>query len=352
MAAGNHLAYKFFNYSDSDQTGIWENLFLYTTDLTDKSSLSLRYGLDAVSSPSFGVVSTTSGASSKEHDENNLKFRNSAGISFSNQYTETLKGSTGLDVSLKPDYNSITLGQSLDSPILGDFFNLGVGGYYTHSRISPAVTTNVNLQPPAGELSNRQVNYLLSLEHILTTKSKIKFLFETFQANGYLSTGYHRVTIVSGAGSPESLENLPDNKSGTALTAIYSQGLSDKSALHLRVRGYKDSYSINAFSGDAKYRTYLDEQMILEFSYRYYKQTSASFWGSSFVTKPTGYFTSQAALGEFNAQQFGLGVRYEITPFYYLNLNLSGILSANLERYLRSDGFTYSTFSTGFETDF
>ncbi len=346
MAAGNHIAYKFFNYGDSEKTKIFEHLFLYTTDLTVDSSLSFRYGLDGVSAPSFGTVTAPSGQTVDAS-----KYRNSAGVSFSSRYTDTLQGVTGLDVSTKSDYSSFTLGQSLNTPILNEFFTMGLAAYYTASTITPTPTDNVLLKPPAGDLTSQQTNYLISLEHILSNKSKIKLLLETFNINGYLSTGYHYVTVSSGLGSPQSIENLPKSRTGEALTAVLSQGLTDKSAIHLRIRGYNDTFGITAYSGDITYRTYIQDATILEGVYRYYRQNAANFWASSFATMPTGYYSSQTALAPFSANQLGLGVRHEFI-FDQRSINFSGILSAHFDLYLRNDGTSFNTFSAGIESDF
>ena len=353
MAATNHLAYKYFSYSDNQQTNLWENLFLFTTDLSAESSLSLRYGLDAVSSASISALSgaSSSGGSSGEDDGEEgsggptAKYRNSAGISYSNHYTDTLQGTTGLDFSIKDDFKSATLGQSINTPILGDYFTLGAGAYYTYSKIQPVVTTiNSNLLAPPGDLQSRQLSYVFSLERILSTTSKIKFLLETFNVNGYLSTGYHFVSVTTGDAAPQHIENLPDKKVGTALTAIYSQGLSSTSAIHFRARAYTDTFGVKAYSGDAKYRTYLADATILELSYRYYLQTAARFFVTGFSSlPPTGYYTSQPALSSFTVNQLGVGIRQEMD---------FGILSGNLDGYFRNDGFSFFSFSAGIETDF
>lgn len=360
MAASSHIAYKYFNYGDSLKTNVGEHLVLFTTDLTAASSLSLRYGLDGVTSPSLTAMSPvqpiTTNASSRS---DNTKHRNSGGVSYTNHYTETFQGTTGFDFSTKPDFTSYTIGQAFNTPVLDDLTTIGLAAYFTGNKIKPlivspdsATTPDYSLRFPSGELENSQMNALISVERILGATSKIKLLLETFSSNGYLSAGYQRVPISAGTSSNMALESLPNYRNGTAITAIFSQGLTERSAIHFRLRSYSDTYGITAYSGDTRFKAYLNDYLTYDLSYRYYNQTAATFWGSSFATKPAGSFTNQPALSGFGASQYGMGFRYELIPGITNRFNFSGTLSANLDYYVRSDSFSFTTLSAGYETDF
>ncbi|MBT5855726.1 DUF3570 domain-containing protein [bacterium] len=362
--AEQYIAFKSLNFKDSKKIDIWEGLVLYKTDLSTHTQMTVQYGLDSVTSASFGVVSGVSGASAsasairisddEEDDdedseytasERSTKTRQQAGLSITHAFAPDVKGTSSVRMSYKTDYQSYIAGQTITFPIAGPNTILGVGGYYTQNNNNPLVTTtNVQLEPPSDTDSTR-VTVIGSLEHVLSRKSKLKFLAEGFEDKGYLSTGYQRVTITSD--DSEALEVLPSTRTGLALSMIYSQWLFDSAALHLRGRVYQDSYDINAYSLDAQIMKYLAEDLVGDVRLRYYTQSSASFFGESFVNMPDGFFTNHPALSQFNAYQATAGIKKEVEWF-----GGDGAISAVVSFYYADLDYNFGTLMLGYETTF
>ena len=339
-------------YGDSDDVSIWEGLILYETVLDNHDELSLEYGYDSVTSASF---STSSGPSATliegeeeeegEHGEGESKVtkgRHSGSVNFKHYFTSDIYGTSSLQLSTKSDYTSGTLGQTISFPFPNRDTILGFGAYYTANYNEPEVnTTNAFLIPEEDNLDSNQITSIISIEHLINQKSRIKFLTEHFVSSGYLSTGYQFVPIKTGPPTNEALEQLPDSRTGTAFSIVYSRWLFDASAIHWRLRLYNDDFGITAQSTDMTRLTYLNDNMILDLKYRYYQQTKADFWANKFPTVPAGNFTNHPALEDFVSHQFSLGLRYE--------LESGNVIKPSLDHYLSDTGFSFTTISVGYE---
>ncbi|MBT5953436.1 DUF3570 domain-containing protein [bacterium] len=371
------LSVHSMGYSDSDDISIWEGFVLYKKDLSDSTNLSIQYGIDSVTSASFNAISETTpsvqSASLRsstiqeatlqirdddedeneehddDHDENNentsqalAKLRHSASISMEHNYTNEISGVTSIQGSSKSDYVSYTLGQTISMPILDNLTTFGLGAYYTQNTNTPHIpTTNLDLLPPQGEsLNSNQMTSILSIERIISNKSRIKVLAEAYNQTGYLSTGYQRVPIENGTLSGDALEVLPNERTGVALTAIYSQWLLKNSAGHIRARYAKDSYGMIGLSGDLTLLTYLSDAIIGEIRYRYYHQTSADFYGQSFNSLPSGFFSNHRSLSEFTAYMIGGALTFDIGSW--------GSANVSADLYQTDKGLSFGTVSLGF----
>lgn len=357
-------------YTDSDRTQIWENLFLYQLDLSAKTQLSAQYGLDTVSSATINTASQSTGVTNysldkqsitspldDEHDDEHegseegtipgsTSYRHSGSIALTHAFTHDIKSTSSFKFSDKDDYFSTTLGQSLTLPIVDSMTTLSGGVYWTNNQNSPKIdTTNAFILPPIGaSLDSQDLTAIVSVERLLNTKQKVKLIAEVFSQKGYLSTGYQRVPITSGTPGGEALEVLPDSRNGYALSAIFSQWLNDDSAVHLRGRLYQDSYDIQALSGEIQYLKYWDEDIHWRLKYRYYTQTAASFWGSSFESVPDGYFSNHTSLGSFDAHQISAGLSWDHFDW--------GLISVDVSTYVTNRDFQFQTISVGLSHTF
>lgn len=363
--AQHKMNVRLMDYVDSNNVKIWEALVLYETALDNQDELSLEYGFDSVTSASFGGVSTSSAESGvsnyqptdeDEDDEeeagqtgfgsgDETKVRHSGSVAYKHYFNHDVYGTSSLQFSTKSDYTSATLGQTISFPFPNRDTIIGLGAYYTGNQNNPEeTTTNAFLLPDQDNTNSDQVTAILSIEHLINQKSKIKFLTEHFIQRGYLSTGYQFVPIDNGTPSDEALESLPDSRTGTALSLIYSRWVFDASAIHWRLRLYNDDYGINANSTDISFITYLKEDLIFDVKYRLYQQSRADFWSSSFNTIPDGYFTDHPALRDFTAHQISLGLSKELSNGH--------IIKGSFDHYVTDTEFVYDTISVGYEFEF
>ncbi len=337
--AEKSISVHLMNYGDSADVDIWEGLILYQTDLSDQTELSAKYGVDSVTSVSFNTISESTG-------NPEAQVRHSGSLSLNHFYTRNISGATSLQVSSKEDYFSYTAGQSMTFPIIDHLTTLSFAGFYTKNVNSPNIptTNSVLLPPPNRSLDSDQLTAIMSIERLLSLKSKLKILAEMYRQSGYLSTGYQRVPITTGTTSGMALESVPDSRTGMSVAAVYSRWLFNNSAMHIRGRYSQDSYNVTAMSADVTFLKYLTDLLIGEFRYRYYRQTSASFYGDIFDVLPSEYFTNHQALSEFFSNMIGLGLTYEIEKW--------GSVKLWGDVYGADTGFNYLTISLGYEQKF
>lgn len=377
--AANYLSLKSFGFTDSDQVGIWQGLVLYKTDLSDNTALSVRYGLDVVTSASSlsNVLNGTTGASKnsvskrsystsddREDDDNSplnssdsdhertapkVSTRQSAGVGLTQHFTHDISGTTSLDLSDKSDYFSYTAGQSLTFPGWDPLTTVSAAGFYTHNHNMPNTsTTNPVMLPPSGNVDSTYISGVLGMERILSKTSKIKVLLEPFTRTGYLASTTQYIPIYSGTATTAALEVLPNKREGYAASAIWSQWLNPSAALHVRGRYYQDTFGIRAWSTDLNWYQSFGDNLLLTLMYRYYSQTEASFWHASLPAVPgAGYFTNHPALSQFNSNEYGLYFRRDVEL-----AGLLGNFNGGINYYASSRKYYFLTYNVGYEVEF
>jgi hypothetical protein len=311
--------------------------------LDERSSLALRYTVDAVSAASFNYdqskthardptrkpgscwqchpqIDAMSGAS-----QNYIETRHELEFSVKRRIAETTV-SAGYAYSKEHDYLSQTFKVGLDQDLFGRNTTLSLSFSHLDDVIQP-IWENVYHD----SLTTNGVD--LFLTQVLTPSSEVRLGASWADAEGFQSDPYEFVEIGGDTTHPTPVVQ-PGSKSRLDLTLRYKQGLPWESAAELGYRYYQDSWQVQGHTADLLLSKKID-RFVLEPEYRHYTQNAASFF-QNFYAQPETYMTRDLKLAAFSTQYLGLGLRGDLTD------SLSG--SLRFARYWRTDGLDYSLY--------
>ncbi len=261
-----------------------------------------------------------------------------------------------------------------------DYFSIGLGGGYTRlfNQKNTEVSINAQLyfdswnpQYPvelrdgffdsrisgtgtympafvAFEQENRN-SYALSLglSQILGKRVQASLFADLVLQRGLLSTPFQRVYFgdvndffIDDFQLADDVERLPESRFKLPLGARLNYFLNDVFVLRGYYRFYTDDWGITAHTASLEVPIKLNDSFTLYPAYRYYTQTEADyFYAKETALSTLDFYTSDYDLSEYNAHQYGLGVRYK-DIFAKAKLFTFGLKSVDFRfnTYDRSDG--------------
>jgi len=265
-------------------------------------SVSANYYIDSISSASIDVV--TQGSA---YNEQRTQWSGSV---------DYLHADTSMTVnysySNETDYQADTYGFSISQSMFGDLTNVSLG----YSRGDDDISSNVD--PSFDETADHQ-NYHVSLSQVLTKKLLMSVNYDAVTDEGYLQNPYRNIRVLndpndSSAGfNFNTPETYPNTRTSNAISASFMYYLPYRAALKTGYRYYTDDWDINAHTADVGYVHPLWGKWILEFSYRYYTQTDASFYGDLFERPDQQNFMGRdKELSEFTDHTVGFALSYDV----------------------------------------
>ena len=129
---------------------------------------------------------------------------------------------------------------------------------------------------------------MVGITQIINRRSLLQLNYTLGSANGYLSDPYKVVAVLDDAtGSPFNLDSYyadkrPSNRASNILFANYLLNVNGD-VLNLSYRYFSDSWKVRSHTYDVKYSFRFEHEKELQFHFRFYDQTSASFYHYAFV---------------------------------------------------------------------
>jgi hypothetical protein len=169
--------------------------------------------------------------------------------------------------------------------------------------------------PDFEEKAQRQ-SYSLDLSQVMTKNLLMDLSFETITDEGFLNNPYRSVRfLVDPTTYATEKEVYPNTKTShaAAIRALYY--LPYRAAIRGELRGYTDTWGVNAGLVEVGYVHPTKKGWTYEVSYRFYSQGHADFYNDLF--NRAGEFTYRARdkeLSTYTTQTIGLGASYEFTP--------------------------------------
>jgi hypothetical protein len=227
-----------------------------------------------------------------------------------------------LSFSQESDYTSTGLGLQDAVDFNKKNTTLLVGGAYTFDSIKPA-----NGLP---EKTKRTLDALLGVTQVLTPTTLLTANVGFGQVSGFLSDPY-KVVELNGAIVPE---KRPESKDKFIFYVGMNQFITPlNGAVDLGFRRYSDSFDVEADTATLAWYQKLGAHVIVSPLVRYYQQTAASFYDTSFSGNPE-YYSSDYRASAFRAMGYGLRLIW--------NPNSTLSFDAGYERYEQegTDGVT------------
>jgi hypothetical protein len=214
--------------------------------------------------------------------------------------------------------------------------------------------------------------FSLSFSQILNKNAQISFFADLIQQDGWLSSPLQRVYFGDRdnfyIGNPQSIPNytsstnrdvfqladdierLPDSRIKMPIGMRFNYYINETFVARTYYRFYSDDWGITSHTAEIELPIKISEKFTLYPSYRYYTQTKADYFAPYEENLSTQeFYTSDFDLSEFDANQYGFGIKYTdiFTKLHIWKLNLK---SAELKysHYDRSTGLASDIITLGF----
>lgn len=320
---------KSLYYKDTKGTMSDQWLVSIAKTISEKTSLALSYGVDAVSSASWKIDGVTS-ASRRAGEED----RHNGSIGISRAF-ETANLSAGVGLSRENNYNSDYIYASISQDFNKKNTTAGLSVSRAWDEIYSTKTGDARDFPKDKDTSTIG----LSLTQILTPWTIASIGHEYSIVNGYQAHPEDTVLLSDGSYTDEV---HPDSRFRNAGVLRVNQYLPWKGAVHVDYRYYHDSWGINSNTLGLKYYQYLYKDLILRARYRYYSQGASDFYTAN-PTPDDLYPTIDGKLRDFDSEMYGLKLIYDVTKI----ANKIGIKAAEkvkldikYDRYRQLNGIT------------
>lgn len=325
------------------------------------------------------------------HSSNSRNFIFNADVSFSNEYDYTSIGFGGGIATLFNEKNtelSLKANVYLDQwrPIypteLDEYSNYGAD-FLNQGYFSGVIVLDQNGQSSTAYLPSafktvttvNRNSYSLSfgLSQVLTKKIQFSIFFDLLQQQGLLSSPYNRIYFADKAnyyiGQPQyisnydspnnvgvykladDIERLPNSRFKLPIGARLNYYISEQFVVRTYYRYYTDNWDIQSHTASIELPVKLSDKFTIFPMYRYYSQVASKYYSVYETHLSTQeFYTSDADLAKFNANQYGFGINYtdifaevKIWKFGLKNIDF------RFNHYKRSDDLTANIATIGFK---
>lgn len=298
-------------------------------DAGETTTLNLGYSADVVSGATASVFSTDAITSATTFEDIRHEGRLSLGFAGSRS---SLAFSAG--VGTERDYTSISVGAGGAVDLPGKNTNLALS--YTHNfdqvcDRENAMLTTLERQPLTGDdpceksrlvrgqdTPGMTVWRALSIDTAQSTLTQNLSPTLVMQVSlfgqvlrGFQSNPYRRVQI----GNILPQESVPDVRGRAALSARINRFLPGvRGAVHASLRGYSDTWGVDAITGEMGYSQYAGSSLLLQLRARFHQQAAAVFYKDAYyldVESTAGaYATGDRELGRLRNILGGVKMAY------------------------------------------
>lgn len=219
---------------------------------------------------------------------------------------------------------------------------------------------NQNYDPQFSELDGKGRNsYSLGINfsQILSKKLQGSLAADLVLQDGLLSTPFQRVyfsdvadTFIQNFQLADDIERLPSSRFKIALGGRLNYYVNEIFVLKTYYRFYTDDWGIQSHTANIEVPVKISQNFTLYPSYRYYNQTAADYFAAyEQHSSDEEYYTSDYDLSEYNANQYGLGIKYT-DIFTKFHLGTFGLKSIDLKynHYERNTGLSADIIAGGF----
>jgi len=324
----------YYKNTDGVKSDRW--LVAIAKAITEKTSLALNYGVDAISSASWKVDGVTS-ATKRAGEET----RYSGGLGL-NHTEGTASYSANFGVSRENNYNSNYLSASAAKDFNKRNTTVAISASRAWDEIYSTKIGDIRNFPQTKDTSTIG----LSLAQTMTPWTVAAIGYEYTQVDGYQA---HPEDVVQLSDLSFTDEIHPETRSRNAAVLRLNQYLPWSAAVHADYRYYHDSWGIDSNTVGLQYYQYIFKDLVMRARYRYYTQGAADFYSAN-PTPADKYPTIDGKLRRFDSEMYGLKLIYDITKL----ANTVGLKAAEkvnvdmkYDRYQQADAITSATSRSG-----
>ncbi len=323
------------NENIDEDASVVEAIILIDSPLTTRDSLKTKIVLDVVSSASM----------TRNHNPRYRSLQSGASgvVHYGQGFSWTHKGDNWeSDVGIKAAFEYAYLSFGLIGGLTyyldekNTALSVGMQGFVDSVRM---IRFNGDDEPNEARTT---FTTNLGWGQVLTPDSRLQLSGTLSVQAGFLAGQFNSV-FVNGV---EDFEILPSDRLRGSVTGRYKHSVGAFDAVELGLRGYTDSWNVQALTGELKYFLHFDPMTMLVMHYRYHVQSAADGYQPVFAAA-LPLQTSDPDLGDFDGHMGSLTMRL-LEGFNDDSLSLSFGLNA----YLRSNKLQmyWLSFGIGFDT--
>jgi len=323
-AQNNEMNIQFHAFQDTRGVTVLSPTVDLTQDFTERTSLRVNYGLDAISAASDSCV--------RCHRDGVNSHRQVFGLSAIRKYGD-VKLTVGGAYGTENFYRSTTGLASVSRDLASG--NTSVAGGFSFSLNQPV------LHPLPDSANQYQSGGFASVTQTLSKTTIVQGGYEIGHINGYQNSPFLRADV----NGVMVLGQVPDSRTRQTLTARVRQALPADTFLEADYRRYFDDWQVKSNTLDVGLSHHFGPVLLLNVAYRRYDQTGAFFWAPQYVGIPQ-YYTADFRLEPFASNNYT--GRLVITPkgqWWWLPEGTG--LMVEYERYRADNGFNAAIVSTG-----
>ncbi|WP_269225354.1 DUF3570 domain-containing protein [Flavobacterium eburneipallidum] len=325
------------------------------------------------------------------HSSDSRNFIWNADVSFSNEYDYTSIGFGGGIAQLFNDKNSeisLKVNAYLDKwqPIYPtelheyskngpDFLNQGF--FNGVSVLNQNGQATVDYLPSTFQtvsaVNRNSYSASFGFSQVVSKKLQFSVFFDVLKQQGLLSTPYHRIYFADKdnyyIGQPEyianyenesntgvykladDIERLPNSRFKLPIGGRLNYYINERFVLRTYYRYYSDNWDIQSHTANVELPFKISDRFTIFPMYRFYTQTQSKYYAPYETHLSTEkYYTSDADLSSFDANQYGFGINYTdiFTGAKIWKLGLKNI-DFRFNHYQRSDNLTANIATIGFK---
>jgi hypothetical protein len=323
-AQNNEMNVQVHGFQDTRGVTVLSPTIDVTQDFTDRTSLRVNYGLDAISAASDSCA--------RCHREGVNSHRQEVGLSATRKYGDvklTIGGAYA-----KENFYRATTGLTSVSRDLANG-NTTIAGGFSFSFNQPM------LHPLPDSASQYQSGGFASLTQTLSKTTIAQAGYEIGHTSGYQNNPFLRANL----NGVMVLGQVPDSRTRQTLSARLRQALPADTYLEADYRRYFDDWQIKSNTLSLGISHHFSPELLLNIAYRRYGQTAAFFWAPQYTGNPQ-YYTADFRLEPFTSNNYS--GRVVLTPKRYWWWMPEGAeLTVQYERYQADNGFHAAIVSTG-----
>lgn len=323
-AQQNDVNIQYHGFQDTRGVTVLSPTVDLSQDFTERTSLRLNYGVDAISAASDSCV--------RCHRDGVNSHRQEVGLSVTRKFND-LKFTLGGAYSQENFYRATTALTSVSRDLAGG--NTTVAGGFSFSLNQPI------LHPTPDRENQYASDGYASVTQTLTKTTIVQAGYEIGRVSGYQDNPFLRANV-SGT---LVLGQVPDLRTRQTITGRLRQALPADTYLEADYRHYFDDWQVVSNAVTVGLSHHVNPQWIVAGSYRRYVQTGAFFYQPQYSGIPT-YYTADFRLEPFASNNYTGKVVF--TPAGSLWWLPEGTgLTLQYERYQADNGFTAGVLSTG-----
>lgn len=296
-----------------------------TQDFSDRTTLRVNYGVDAISAASDSCV--------RCHRDGVRSHRQVIGLSGTRKYGD-MKVTVGGAYSQENFYRATTGLTSISKDLAKG--NTTVAGGFSFSLNQPM------LHPLPDRENQYASDGFVSITQTLSKTTIAEVGYELANISGYQDNPYLRANV----NGTLVLGHVPDTRRRQTFSARVRQALPADTYLDADFRHYFDDWQITSNMLNVGVSHHFSPQWLLNVGYRRYSQTGAFFYQPEYLGAIPTYYTADFRLEPFNSNDY-IG-KVVVTPaggMWWLPTGTS--VMVQYERYRANNGFEAGVLSTG-----